>query len=47
MGKDINKELEKIIAQLEKLGQENNFTLYADAEKVEKLQYILENIFCR
>ena len=47
MGKDIDKELEKIIAQLEKLGQENDFTLYADSKKVEKLQYILENVFCR
>lgn len=45
MGKNIDKELEKMISRLEKLGRENDFTLYADVEKVEKLKNILENIF--
>ena len=44
--KNIDKELEKIISRLEKLGRENDYTLHAKEENVEKLKNILENIFC-
>lgn len=43
--KDVTKEIEKIINKLEKEGKANDYTLQADAESIEKLQYILKSIF--
>lgn len=43
--KDITNEIEEMIEKLEKLGAENDYTLYAEKEKVDKLKHILNNLF--
>lgn len=43
--KNITTEITEMIEKLEKLGAENDYTLYAEEEKVQKLKDILDNLF--
>lgn len=42
---DVTKDLEKLIKTLDEMAKKNDYTIYAEAETIEKLQYILKNIF--
>lgn len=43
--KNITTEIAEMIEKLEKLGTENDYTLYAEEEKIQKLKGILDNLF--
>ncbi len=44
-GKDITKDIQKIIDKMEFLGSENDYTLHVEQETFNKLQYILDSLF--
>ncbi len=44
-GKDITKDIQKIIDKMEFLGSENDYTLHVKQETFNKLQYILDSLF--
>ncbi len=43
--KDITNDVISMIIRLEKLGRENDYSLECECDQLEKLQYILKNVF--
>lgn len=43
--KDITNEVTNLIVKLEKLGRENDYSLKCESDQLEKLEYILKNVF--
>jgi hypothetical protein len=43
--KDITNEITNMVIKLEKLGRDNDYSLECESDQLEKLEYILKNVF--